>query len=466
MEEMMRSRRARGPHSLPSKWTVYSRHVMSIAIFALVATAIGAAEAAPSPAQKCAEAKLKATGEKAKKKLECHANAVNRGVAVDPDCLDKAGTEFEKKFDEAEAKGGCTTSGDKDDVEDAVDAYVSDVVVELPDGGTESGRKCAAAKLKATGEKAKKKLECRAKAVKDGVAVDPDCLAKAETEFEKKFDEAEAKGGCYTTDDAATIEAKTDTFVAGCPDGAACDDGVFCNGTDTCSGGTCSVHAGDPCAGGAECNTYCNEAAGNCFNSVTTACTSDGNVCTDDYCDGAGTCAHTNNTASCDDNNACTTNDTCSGGVCAGVDTSATDCDDGDACTIDSCNPATGCVHDPVTQCLDNDGCCPSGCNTSSSNLDNDCSPVCGNGVAESPEECDDGAFNSDTTSNACRTNCLRAHCGDGVVDTGEDCDGTNLNGETCGTLASCPTCDDPDLLCDECRFDTSGCSCDPCGGD
>jgi hypothetical protein len=30
-------------------------------------------------------------------------------------------------------------------------------------------------------------------------------------------------------------------------DGAACDDGVFCNGRDSCSGGTCSAHAGDPC---------------------------------------------------------------------------------------------------------------------------------------------------------------------------------------------------------------------------
>lgn len=26
-----------------------------------------------------------------------------------------------------------------------------------------------------------------------------------------------------------------------------CDDGLYCNGTDSCSGGTCSVHTGDPC---------------------------------------------------------------------------------------------------------------------------------------------------------------------------------------------------------------------------
>jgi len=35
---------------------------------------------------------------------------------------------------------------------------------------------------------------------------------------------------------------------------ASCDDGVFCNGTDTCSGGKCTVHSGDPCTGGSTCN--------------------------------------------------------------------------------------------------------------------------------------------------------------------------------------------------------------------
>src|SRR6185436_16742974 len=33
-------------------------------------------------------------------------------------------------------------------------------------------------------------------------------------------------------------------------------------------------------------------------------------------------------------------------------------------------------------------------------------------------EECDDGAANSDTTADACRTNCTLPRCGDGVPDT------------------------------------------------
>lgn len=75
-------------------------------------------------------------------------------------------------------------------------------------------------------------------------------------------------------------------------DGAPCDDSLFCNGADTCSGGTCSVHLGDPCAGGSECNTQCNEAAADCFDTGGTPCTDDGNPCSVDLCDGSGNCDH------------------------------------------------------------------------------------------------------------------------------------------------------------------------------
>ncbi len=43
-----------------------------------------------------------------------------------------------------------------------------------------------------------------------------------------------------------------------------CDDGVYCNGADSCSGGACAAHAGDPCAKG------CDEAANKCL-----ACSAD-----------------------------------------------------------------------------------------------------------------------------------------------------------------------------------------------
>jgi hypothetical protein len=70
-------------------------------------------------------------------------------------------------------------------------------------------------------------------------------------------------------------------------DGAVCDDGVFCNGTDTCAGGTCSVHEGDPCPDdGVFCNgaESCDEATRSCVHSEDAcgegkACDEDGQQC-------------------------------------------------------------------------------------------------------------------------------------------------------------------------------------------
>jgi len=118
-------------------------------------------------------------------------------------------------------------------------------------------------------------------------------------------------------------------------------------GTDTCSGGSCG-HSGDPCTGGTECANACNETADNCFDTASTPCTADGNVCTDDVCNGAGACG-VNNTAACDDGLYCNGTDTCSGGSCG---------HSGDPCTSGVCNEtsdqcvaATGCPLAPQQTC-------------------------------------------------------------------------------------------------------------------
>lgn len=49
--------------------------------------------------------------------------------------------------------------------------------------------------------------------------------------------------------------------------------------------------------------------------------------------------------------------------------------------------------------------------------------PVCGNGVIEGYEECDDASANSDSAPDGCRTNCVKARCGDYGIDSGEECD-------------------------------------------
>src|SRR5262245_12716011 len=50
--------------------------------------------------------------------------------------------------------------------------------------------------------------------------------------------------------------------------------------------------------------------------------------------------------------------------------------------------------------------------------------PVCGNGVPEVPELCDDGNL---VDGDGCDSNCTLTGCGNGVVTVGEQCDDGNL---------------------------------------
>jgi len=49
--------------------------------------------------------------------------------------------------------------------------------------------------------------------------------------------------------------------------------------------------------------------------------------------------------------------------------------------------------------------------------------PVCGNGIKENGEECDDGNNNN---YDSCRNDCTLPYCGDGIKDSGEECDDGN----------------------------------------
>jgi len=163
-----------------------------------------------------------------------------------------------------------------------------------------------------------------------------------------KFCPGDCSDGNVCTDDSCDPD-DAGADANGCihtANSASCDDGLFCNGADTCSGGSCSSHAGDPCAGGLECANVCDEGGNTCLSPNTAPCTDDGNTCTDDHCNGAGSCVHITKSdgSSCDDSNTCTDNDTCTGGVCNGTPGS-TNCDDGNPCTQDVCLPQGGCDH-------------------------------------------------------------------------------------------------------------------------
>jgi len=83
--------------------------------------------------------------------------------------------------------------------------------------------------------------------------------------------------------------------------------------------------------------------------------------------------------------------------------------------------------------------------------------PVCGNGVVEGDEACDDGDLNSDELPNACRTRCVVASCGDDTTDNGEECDdGNRVDEDFCTSACRIVATD----ICAPCDGD------DDCGGE
>ncbi len=101
-------------------------------------------------------------------------------------------------------------------------------------------------------------------------------------------------------------------------------------------------------------------------------------------------------------------------------------------------------------------------------------SAVCGNGVIEEGEECDDGnTEDNDGCDSACRVevgwlcegepSICKYTCGDGIKQEWEECDGVDLGGQTCESLGM--GFSGGDLSCTEdCRLNTFNCILPHCG--
>eukprot|EP00163_Fabomonas_tropica_P015375 TRINITY_DN28166_c0_g1_i1.p1 TRINITY_DN28166_c0_g1~~TRINITY_DN28166_c0_g1_i1.p1 ORF type:complete len:4097 (-),score=857.75 TRINITY_DN28166_c0_g1_i1:144-12434(-) len=209
-----------------------------------------------------------------------------------------------------------------------------------------------------------------------------------------------------------------------------CDDGVFCNGLDTCSNGTCQVHAGDPCLGNLFCNNTCNELNDTCARPAATDCDSDGNQCTSATCDGLGTCnVLALDRKPCDDGSNCTISDFCDGSTCSGGKfvcncTQDTDCFDriGLNCTVSTCSNTTAqCQYNNVT--CSQGQICPAGIVSAlgpTTNATDLCLPEYG------------------CTCGGCRTD---ANCDDGNSCTKDTCNGDGVcsnvyNATLCGCVS------------------------------
>ena len=188
-----------------------------------------------------------------------------------------------------------------------------------------------------------------------------------------------------TCDGAGTCLANDESSGTGCTDdGIECTDDV-CDGSGACThpdriaGTACGDPTDNDCTNPDTC-----DGAGACLvndESSGIACTDDGNECTDDTCDGSGLCTHPNlgSGATCGDptDNDCTNPDTCDGaGTCLGNhELNGTACtDDGNICTDDVCDGTGACTHpnlpdgtdcDDATFCNGTESCSSGVCGSS-----------------------------------------------------------------------------------------------------
>lgn len=220
---------------------------------------------------------------------------------------------------------------------------------------------------------------------------------------------------CTATCEYSTISAAIDGD--GC-----CPAGANANTDNDCSAmcGNGILEAGELCdmaivAGPGACPMTCNDSQ-----SCTTDALVSGNSCQahctftaittntpgDGCCRSGVTPQQDSDCAGCGDGSvgAGETCDTALAGSCP------TSCTDANACTsnvlINAGTCTAACTFPAITMPVNNDGCCPAGANA---NNDNDCQPVCRNGVVEGTEQCDDNNANN---NDACRNDCTRAPTG------------------------------------------------------
>ncbi|MGE0400076.1 MAG: DUF4215 domain-containing protein [Kofleriaceae bacterium] len=265
--------------------------------------------------------------------------------------------------------------------------------------------------------------------------------------------------GAFDTALGETCDTGITSGAGACP--ASCDDGDACT-SDVLAGSECTAACeyavisapvdGDGCCpAGANANTD-NDCTAMCGNGILET----GELCDTAIVAGAGSCP-----TACNDSESCTTDalmsggscqarcvftaittntpgdgccrpgtlpaqdsdcqgcgngiveigETCDTGIASGAGSCPTTCTDANACTsnvlsnMGTCTAA--CTFPPITLPANNDGCCPAP--AAHANNDNDCSPVCRNGVVEGTEQCDDGNM---INTDACRNDCTRAPTG------------------------------------------------------
>jgi len=80
--------------------------------------------------------------------------------------------------------------------------FLAALLPSVASGKVTPAQKCELAKLRAAFKRAARGGNCYVRAAAQGLAVDPDCLARAAAAFTRDFQKAEDAGGCLTSGDA------------------------------------------------------------------------------------------------------------------------------------------------------------------------------------------------------------------------------------------------------------------------
>jgi len=228
-------------------------------------------------------------------------------------------------------------------------------------------------------------------------------------------------------DDGNTADG--DGCSADCMTGPTCGDGMA-NGTEVCDDG--NTDDGDGCS--ADCSS--DETCGNGTTDIGEEC-DDGNVDPDDGCSATCVIERCGNslvegTEACDDGNM-VDGDGCEGD-CTFSCTMDSECDDGMLCNgAETCASNVCAAGTPAADATD----CGGGmvCRAGTCAM-----PVCGNGILEGAEACDDG---NSTAGDGCENDCTFSCTMDSECDDAEACTGV----ETCNTTTN--TCVNPADLAD-----------------
>lgn len=170
--------------------------------------AVGSTNAsADSAADRCGGSKTKAAARYAKDLFSCHARALARAEAADPDCTATAAGRLTSAFGKAEASGGCSTTNDDANARSIVEATRTAVDALLSPDPSDEARSCAAAKLNTAGRHLNARLRCYGRSASRGLPPSVGCLGMAEDRLDSGFSAAENRDGCTTTGDVAEVGA-------------------------------------------------------------------------------------------------------------------------------------------------------------------------------------------------------------------------------------------------------------------